>query len=263
MATVRRKPARRRTAGIDEEIVEQGDIFFAYRPRIGEDAAEALADVQRFFMVLKPRGGAPFRLAVLGRKRLPDADRHERIWGFIDMVTKSGSAIEAEFKEHHYGTKTRGERTVPAVRPAGEGVYALVQRGRNLHLTYELELPEHPGEVQEEFNIEPLSAYIVSIANPEKPAPPGAGLSAKEAAHYPKSLQREFAGRRFATADPHLLDYEGAEFILIGARTDPERAYDIDIEAEHETADKADIFRQLKMSRREHPLEPLLQGEWR
>jgi hypothetical protein len=51
-----------------------------------------------------------------------------------------------------------------------------------------------------------------------------------------------------ASEDPRLLDYEGAEFVLIGARSDPERAYDIDIETEHETARKADIFRPLKMS---------------
>ena len=30
-----------------------------------------------------------------------------------------------------------------------------------------------------------------------------------------------------------------------------------------ETVLNADIFRRLKMSRREHPIEPLLQGEWR
>jgi hypothetical protein len=147
--------------------------------------------------------------------------------------------------------------------PGGEGVYALVQRGRNLNLTYELELPQRPGEVQEELNIAPQGAFVLSIKNPETASPPGAGLPEKEEAHYPKSLQQEFRGRRFATEDPHLLDYEGAEFILIGARTDPERAYELDIEAEHETAEKADIFRQLKMSRREHPLEPLLQGKWR
>ena len=262
MATVRQKSARREGSGRDEEIVEKGDIYFAYRPRVEENEAEGLGDVQRFYMVLKPQGG-PFRVAVLGRKRLPEADRHERIWGFIDMVAKSGTAIESEFKQHRYGTKTRGERTLPAARPAGEGVYALLQRGRNLHLTYELELPERSGEVQEELHIPRQGAYILSIKNPEKPAPPGAGLPKKEEAHYPKSLQREFQGRRFATADPHLLDYEGAEFILIGARTDPERAYDIDIETEHETADKADIFRQLKMSQHDHPLEPLLEGEWR
>lgn len=126
--------------------------------------------MQRFFIVLKPQG-APLRVAVLGRKRLPESDRHERIGGFIDMVAKSGTAIESEFKQHRYSTKTRGERTVPAVRPAGEGVYALLQRSRNLHLTYELELPEQSGEVQEELNIPCQGAYILSIKNLEKPAP--------------------------------------------------------------------------------------------
>jgi hypothetical protein len=214
-------------------------------------------------MILKPQGSGRFRLMVLGRKRLPEADSHERIWGFVDKVAKSGGEIEAELKEQHYRTKTRGERTLPAARPSGEGVYALLQRGRNLHLTYELELPERTGEVQHELNIPVHGAYILSIKNPQTPSPPGAGLPERDEAHYPKSLQREFRGRRFATADPHLLDYEGAEFVLVGARTDPERAYDIDIDAEHETAKTADIFKALKMSRRDHPLEPLLQGEWR
>jgi hypothetical protein len=263
MATVRQRPAHSGRSSSDETIVEKGDIFFAYRPRVGEDKADGLADVQRFFMVLKPEGQSSIRLAVLGRKRLPQAEEHERVWGFIDRVAKSGAAIGDEFKEHRYSTKTRGERSVPAARPAGEGVYALLQRGRNLHLTYELELPRRAGEVQEEFNIPQQGAYILSIANPERPAPPSAGLPEREEARYPKSLQQEFHGRRFATADPRLLDYEGAEFILIGARTDPERAYDIDIAAEHESAAKADIFRQLKMSRGTQPLEPLLEGEWR
>jgi hypothetical protein len=262
MATVRQKHAHR--SGSDEEkIVEKGDIFFLYRPRVEKTEPEGLDDIQRFFMVLKPQGNSRFRVMVLGRKRLPEADSHERIWGFVDMVATSGGEIATELKEQHYETKTRGERTLPAARPAGEGIYALLQRGRNLHLTYELELPERPGEVQEELNVARRGAYILSIKNPRTPAPPGAGLPETEQAQYPKSLQREFRGRRFATEDPHLLDYEGAEFILVGARTDPERAYHIDIETEHESAESADIFKQLKMSRREHPLEPLFKGEWR
>jgi hypothetical protein len=153
MVVVRQPAANRKTDGAEEKIVEKGDIYFLYRPRVEESKAEGLGDIQRFFMVLKPEGDAPFPLAVLGRKRLPDADSHERVWGFIDKVSKSGDAIEAGFKEQHYRTKTRGPRTVPAVRPAGEGVYALVQLGRSLHLSYELELPERPGEVQQELNI--------------------------------------------------------------------------------------------------------------
>lgn len=252
----------RRNPSGEDEIVETGDIYFFYRPRIEMDEVDGLADVQRFFMVLKGEDGAPFRLAVLGRKRLPDVAEHERIWGFIDKVTRSRTEIEAEFREQHYETKTRGLRRLPAARPAGEGVYAFVQVGRNLHLIYELELPEKSGEVQEEFNIPRQGAFIVSIKNPETSAPPNAGLPETEEADYPKTLQQEFEDRRFATADPRLLDYEGAEFVLVGARLDPERAYGVDIEAEHQAARKADIFRKLKMSGREHPLDPLLKGKW-
>src|SRR5437764_1221293 len=82
--------------------------------------------------------------------------------------------------------------------------------------------------------------------NPEAGSPPGAGLPDRDEAHYPKPLEEKFRGRRFASEDPQLLDYEGAEFILVGARTDPERAYAVDIETEDETARTADIFRQLK-----------------
>jgi hypothetical protein len=248
---------------VSEEIVESGDIYFAYRPRIEEHQVEGLRDVQRFYMVLKPEGQSKFRVAILGRKRLPEAHDHERIWGFIDSVVRTGDAVESEFKEHRYSTKTRGERTLPSVRPAGEGTYALVRRGRGLRLTYELELPERPGEVQKELHIEPQGAYVVSIKNPEAESPPGAGLPNEEEPKYPPSLEREFRGRRFATEDARLLDYEGAEFILVGARTDPARAYDLDLEAEHETAGTADIFPQLKMSPREHPIEPLFKGKWR
>lgn len=260
MVSVRRRRGDPQ-AEVSEEIVEKGDIYFAYRPRIEEDKAEDLTDIQRFYMVMKPEGQARLRVAVLGRKRLPEAGDHERIWGFIEAI-KSGAAVEDEFREHHYATRTRGERTLPPVRPAGEGVYALIKRGRNLHLSYELELPQRLGEVQEDLNIERQAAYVLSIKNPEAGSPPGAGLSEQDEAHYPKPLERQFRGRRFASEDPHLLDYEGAEFILIGARVDPESAYGIDIETEHETVRNADIFRQLKMSPREHPIGPLIKGEW-
>jgi hypothetical protein len=261
MVSVRkRKGVQSQTAGT---VVEKGDIFFAYRPRVTAEGAGGLGDVQRFFMVLKPEGKALFRVAILGRKRLPEAKEHERIWGFIESVTREGGAVEEEFKERRYRTATRGKRTLPSARPAGEGIYALLLRGRNLYLTYELELPQKPGEVQQELNIAPQGAYILSIKNPEKESPPGTGLPKRDEADYPEALEKEFRGRRFASEGARFLDYEGAEFVLVGARTDPERAYEIDIETEDETARNADIFRQLKMSARDHPADPLIRGRWR
>lgn len=256
MAQDRRKPEDA------SEIVEIGDIFFFYRPRIEEDHPDSIEDIQRFYMLLKPRGRRLFRLALLGRKRLPDVTRHERFWGFIEKIARSRQAIDAELAEQHYTTKTRGERRLPAARPAGEGVYEVIGRAGNLHLAYELELPKKPGPVQAQLNIRKKAAFVIAIRNPAASAPPTVGLPAREAAQYPEDLQREFGDRRFVSGDIRLLDYEGAEFILIGAQDDPERAYGVDLPAEHETPETADIFHQLKLSPRSLPTDPLLKGRW-
>ena len=255
------------------EILEQGDIYFLYRPKVrpegadegekGEPAAEDIDDVQNFYIVLKPQGGR-FRLINIGRKRLPDIEGHERNWGFVEMVADSGKEIEEELQRDTYDTKTRGERVRPAARPAGEGVYALVRQGSRTHLAWALELPRKPGPVQKAFNIPEEASLAVSIANPKKRGGPRtAQLSEEQQPDYPKTLQKEFRGRKFATEDPRLLDYEGAEVIFIGARDDPEEAYHIDLQPAQESEGSADIFRQLRFARSRHPVEPLLRGEWR
>ncbi|MFW6202585.1 MAG: hypothetical protein ACOC8B_08400, partial [Gemmatimonadota bacterium] len=162
-----------------------------------------------------------------------------------------------------YRTKTRGERRVPAARPAGEGVYAIARHGDHTHLVYILELPEQPGEVQRELNVDERASYILSIANPERPAPKGAGLGEKQAAEFPKGLQSKFEGRRFIPADPpKFLDHEGAELLLIGAARRPLKELDIRLEAEDEDAHSAEIFRELGLEREEHPTRPLFEGKW-
>jgi len=253
------------------EILEQGNIYFLYRPKVRPEseadpadvAAEGLGDVQNFYIVLKPQGGR-FRLINIGRKRLPDIEGHERNWGFVDMIADSGKEIEEELQRDTYDTKTRGERVRPAARPAGEGVYALIREGSRTHLAWALELPKKPGPVQKAFNIPQEASLAISIANPEKRGGPRtAQLSEEQKAHYPKSLQQEFRGRKFATEDPRLLDYEGAQVIFIGARDDPEKAYDIDLQPEKESESSADIFEQLRFAKSRHPVEPLLRGEWR
>jgi hypothetical protein len=240
------------------EVLEQGHIFFIYRPKVrspGEDediAAEDLDDVGDFYIVLKPYGGR-FRLINIGRKRLPDIDGHERNWGFVEMLADSGREIEGELQRDTYETKTRAERVRPAARPAGEGVYALMCEGNKLHLVWALELPKQPGPVQKAFNIPQEASLAISIANPERRGGPRtAQLSEEQQANYPKQLQKEFRGRKFATEDPRLLDFEGAEIVFIGARTDPEEAYHIDLQPEQESEGSADIFRQLRFARSRH-----------
>lgn len=243
------------------DIVERGDIFFLYRPRVDEDDPESLSDVQRFFIVLRPEDRKKLRLLVVGRKRLPDVGRHERNWGFVGTVTRSADAIERDLREQEYGTATRGEQRQPAARPAGEGRYVIALLGGQMHLAYVLELPQHPAEVQRAFHIVPEASFALSVKNPETPSPPGAGLGERQEADYPDRLQREFHGRRFAREDVHLLDVPGAEFILVGARSNPEEAYDVDLAPELPER-SPEILSELHMAKSRHPIEPLFQGHW-
>jgi hypothetical protein len=244
------------------EVLEKGDIFFLFRPRVGEDQPTDVSDVQRFFIVLHPESQDKFRLLVIGRKRQPDIDEHERTWGFVALVSNSAGAVEQELRGEVYETKTRGEQHQPPVRPAGEGVYAITLENGQMHLSYALELPEKPREVQKALKIPPEASFAISVKNPEKGGPPGAGLRESDKADYPEKLQKEFRGRRFEREDVRMLDFSGAEFIMVGARTDPERAYGVELETEKEDYEHADIVRELRMAKSRHPVKPLFEGRW-
>ena len=245
------------------EILERGHIYFMYRPRVGEEHPAGVADIERFYMALEPDSGHPVRLMVIGAKHAPGVDNHETTWAFVDRVSDTPSGLEATLQVATYETRTRGERALPAARPAGEGVYAIVYRKDQAHLMYALELPDEPDDVQKQLRIAPEASFALSIKNPEQGAPTAAGLQADQAADYPQALQERFRGRRFDHEHPKLLDYAGAEIVLIGARTNPEAAYGVSLEPGEEDVHTADILNELKMARSRHPVQPLIKGEWR
>jgi hypothetical protein len=88
------------------------------------------------------------------------------------------------------------------------------------------------------------------------------GLSEHEKAEFPDHLQGEFGERRFEREDPRLLDFAGAEFILVGARSNPEGAYGVELPTEHEADIRADIIRELHLEKSRHPVKPLFEGKW-
>lgn len=251
----------------DADIIERGDVYFLYRPDVRPEGAtdtdaHGMKDVERFYMIMKPEGTKRFRMMVVGRKRLPDLGEHERIWGFVDKIARSTDEVEEELGRKTYETKTRGGRIQPAARPAGEGVYALVRQGRSVRLAYSLELPQRPGPVQETLKIAPQGSIVLSVKNPEKPSPGNVGLGAIRDVDYPKTLRKKFGDRRFAAAEPALLDHEGAEFVMIGAGEDITEDLGIELKAEHETEKTAAILRQLHLAKAQHPTEPLFKGTW-
>ncbi|WP_243373656.1 hypothetical protein [Geotalea sp. SG265] len=244
-------------------ILEQGNIYFLYRPKVQTGEARGGQDVERFYMVLSPEGKNIYREVIIGRKSLPAIGKKERNWAFIKAVAHRAHELEEEFGRVEYGTKTRGEREVPAARPAGEGIYAIVRHDNHTHLAYSLELPEQPRQVQHSFRIAPEGSYIISVKNPEKPSPPRTGLKPEQKADYPEKLLEAFHDRRFADADPpELLDYPGAELMLIGAEEQPGKELAIGLKPDKENESSADIFRDLKLNRKKHPVKPLFEGKW-
>jgi hypothetical protein len=218
--------------------------------------------------VLHPEVKQRYRLIVIGRKRLPDISKGERAWGFVDTVAHQPAEIEQALAQQIYETKTRGERVLPAARPVGQGVYAIVAHGeegqsRHTHLAYALELPGEPGEAQEELGIVEEGSYVLSVKNPDVPAPPHTGLHGKQNAEFPEELAQRFHGRRFADVDPpEFLDHAGAEILLIGAEENVSEELGLQLDAEDEKQNTAEVCKDLRSVCSRRPTEPLFRGEW-
>jgi hypothetical protein len=247
------------------ETLERGEIYFLYRPAVGEEEVKGLEDVQRFFLLLHPEGSRNHRLIIIGKKKLPEAGRSgERYWGFVEDVMATDKQLQEAFSPESYETKTRGDRMVASMRLAGSGEYQLIRHGNHTHLVYELTLPERRSEVQRDLNIEREASYIISIKNPNASTPRGAGLENDQKAELPQRLQDLFKGRRFINADPpELLDYKGVEILLIS--TDESLGeLGIDLEAEDRAAEKdaAEVFKALHMRQSAEKERPLLRGLW-
>jgi hypothetical protein len=246
------------------KVLEKGDIFFFYRPRVDATEVDELDDVQRFFLVLKPDRKRRFREIVMGPKRLPDPLKHERFWALVAEVTDTPAEMRTHLERKEYDTKTRGHRVQPEARPAGEGRYAIVDHDGHTHLAYVLELPHEPGAAQRAFNIEKEASFVVAVRNPDAPAPPGVGLPSHRRADFPDELRERFRGRRFIPVDPpDFLDHERAELVVIGASDDVEGELGIEIDAEAEDLENADLFRKLRIGRTKLPVDPLKAGELR
>jgi len=248
-----------------DQPVEAGDLFFFYRPRVNESRVQGQSDVQQLYMVLRSADQSKFRLAVLGGKELPDPHKHGRpFWGFVDQIAEEAGPIRKTLQGDTYETQTRGERDLPGARPAGEGVYRIVRHHGHTHLAYALELPRRSGSVQEQLDVAPEASYVISVKNPQRGDPQTTGLEREQQADYPEKLQDKFDGEKFADADPpDLLNYQGAEFLLISASGDVSQELGIELEPEAETKHSAELFKQLKMKRDQATRQPLLEGDWK
>ncbi len=263
----------------ESQIIEHGDIFFFYRPKVGTEEVEDIGDVQRFYMITSSDDGYSgragkrketiYRLFLIGQKQLPEiiegkSTSKERNWALNTLTTSNPDDIHGELAAAEYTTETRGKRRIAAAIPAGEGKYSIVKHAGHTELAYLLELPEEPGPTQKEFEIRKEASYIVSVKNPNISVPGFAAFSSRKKPEYPGHLIKKFGDRRWISIDdPELLNYENIQLLLIGARKkDVEEELGIDIDEQNETENSADIFKDLKIKKEQIPLKPLLKGRF-
>jgi hypothetical protein len=274
----------------DAEILEQGDIYFFYRPKKDAQEVKGIDDVRSFFMVTAPekrRAGREgeakedfstyssksqlYRLFVIGKKSLPEvrkteARASEKYWARVGGIFKDANELTREILSDEF---RRGD----AARPVGEGKYAIVKHHQNhTELAYVLELPKEPGEAQKELSIEKEASYIISVINPKKPAVSsvadgGKYPSTEEIPMYPEELLKEFGDNDTFVSlsrDIRFLDYQNAQVLLTAAREGRDvikRDIGIDIVEEDETQQSADIFDKLKVRKDQIPTRPLTVGK--
>lgn len=245
------------------ETLEQGDIYFLYRPKIGEFAPQGTQDVQKLYVILKPENQELFRLMVVAEKRLPKAYDEDKYWGYIESVMRSAEEIKQHFSGRVYTTKTVGERGQPSGRPAGEGIYRIVRHGNHSHFVYSLSFPKTIGPVQKDLGLQPEANMIISLINPNTPTPRQVDLSRISKVNYPPDLNQQFGKRKFLSLNTTTyLNYPGTLVLLIAVSRSISDELGISLEVEAESKSANEVFEDLKLERSRHRTEPLFKGRW-
>lgn len=195
------------------KILDRGDIYFVYRPKVERETVKDLQDVQRFSLILKSQKKGLFSIIALGKKRVPSQDVERVEFAFVQHVVSSSDDLAKELDEETYDTLTRGERHLPAARAVAEGKYLITQHDDVSCLDYQLE-SHQVGEAQRKFALAPRAQYLIFVKNPK--SDPDKGLPPEERARYSDKLQSHFRGIKFIPLpDAEFLQTVGAELLLI------------------------------------------------
>ncbi|KAL4988278.1 hypothetical protein BDW68DRAFT_177002 [Aspergillus falconensis] len=223
------KTTEKREEIVPSNILEKGIIYFFYRGRVNVEEAHGVQDVARSFFVLRPTplgasmdseqgavdSGAKCRLMILPKKKYPRSGK-DREMGFVEKAGTSVKQLQESFiTGDTYETSTRGTREIPEAKPYAEGVYAMALTKRATHIVYHITLPEKPGEIQEDFGLSERGSWLVQSKNPKFPSPPSARLPKEP--EYPESILEKFGDLRWIPAEPELLDYPNAQFLMVGS----------------------------------------------
>jgi hypothetical protein len=275
----------------DVKTLEQGDIFFFYRPKVSSQEIKSIDDVRRFYMVLCPEDEQKiidntnndtninakkkkiYRLLIIGKKSLPEIRRtearsSERFWAQVGGIFYDSKKLGEDLTAEEF-------RKGDAARPVGEGKYAIIEHQNHTELAFILEMPQEIGEAQKELGIQKEATYIITVINPNKPVPEGYSTAQAERPKYPEDIEKYLNNiqDKFISLSQNLnlINYQNAQVVLIGAREGKDiikQEIGLDIETEDEGGDKenisssADIFTKLKIRKEQVPIKPIIEGKF-
>jgi hypothetical protein len=273
----------------DVKTLEQGDIFFFYRPKVSSKEIKSIDDVRRFYMVLCPEDEQKimdntnndtntkkkkiYRLFIIGKKSLPEirkteARSSERFWAQVGGIFYDSKKLGEDLTTEEF-------RKGDAARPVGEGKYAIIEHQNHTELAFILEMPQEIGEAQKELGIQKEATYIITVINPKKPVPEGYRTAEAEHPKYPEDIEEYLDNiqDKFISLSQNLnlINYQNAQVVLIGAREGKDiikQEIGLDIETEDEGGDKenispsADIFTKLKIRKEQVPIKPIIEGKF-
>jgi len=271
---------------VDVKILEQGDIFFFFRPKVSAKDIKSIEDVRRFYMVLcpeeeqkiidddtnndnNPKEKKIYRLFIIGKKSLPEirkteARSSERFWAQVGGIFYDSQRLVEDLTADEY---KKGD----AARPVGEGKYAIIEHQNHAELAFILEMPQEIGEAQKELGIQKEASYIITVINPYKPVSEGYTTAEAEHPKYPEDVRNYLTKTdgKFLPLSQNLalINYQNAQIILIGAREGKdvikqEIGLDIETEEGKENLFSSDIFTKLKLRKEQVPIKPIIEGKF-
>jgi hypothetical protein len=270
------------------KVLEQGDIFFFYRPKVSSKEIKSIDDVRRFYMILCPDEDQKilddtnndtntnkkkiYRLFIIGKKSLPEirkteARSSERFWAQVGGIFYDSKKLGEDLTAEEF-------RKGDAARPVGEGKYSIIEHQNHTELAFILEMPQEIGEAQKELGIQKEATYIITVINPNKPVPEGYRTAEAERPKYPEHIEKYLnnIGEKFISLSQNLnlINYQNAQVVLIGAREGKDiikQEIGLDIETEYEGEGKenlssSDIFKKLKLRKEQVPVKPIIEGKF-
>lgn len=254
-----------------KKVIEKGHLFFFYKPKIDIPNPKNWNDIAKLHILMVPIQESQdhkCRIISIPKKKLPSIDKHDINLCFVDEVSDSIDTLRKDVLDpvHYQTPKSHRDRITQGDRVLGEAIYMIEFGEQKSHLSYVLEVPKYPLEIQQIFNIEKEGSFVIQVKNPKFPY-----MGRFSMVNYPKEITDLFADLKYIPLQTiKLLNYDKAEFLMIGGRhhiVDEIHEYGEELEEEAEYESKKlnpkTVYTQVHLKKDEnHPADPIIKGKF-